>query len=140
MYPIAAMRVRCRSRPTFLVGSAAMSRPQPRRPFHRSPGIFRRTIGDMAQVHMTEAEVASDFAAVLRKVGHGEEVVVNSDGRAVAVIKAADPERRTLSQLIELAGEREKRRGYAVTLDEDYAADVEQIVRERKPWTRPSWE
>ena len=56
------------------------------------------------------------------------------------MIKAADPERRTLSQLIELAGEREKRRGYAVTLDEDYAADVEQIVRERKPWTRPSWE
>jgi prevent-host-death family protein len=94
----------------------------------------------MAQVHMTEAEVASDFAAVLRKVEHGEEVVVNSDGRAVAVIKAADPERRTLSQLIELAGEREKQRGYAITLDEDYAADVEQIVRERKPWTPSSWE
>ena len=91
-------------------------------------------------MHMTEAEVASDFAAVLRKVGHGEEVVVNSDGRAVAVIKAADPERRTLSQLIELAGEREKQRGYAITLDEDYAADVEQIVRERKPWTPSSWE
>jgi len=89
---------------------------------------------------MTEAEVASDFAAVLRKVGHGEEVVVNRNGQAVAVIKAAEPKQRTLSQLIELAGEREERRGYAITLDDDYAADVEQIVRERKPWAPSSWE
>ena len=49
-------------------------------------------IEGMAQVHMTEAEVAGDFAAVLRKIGHGEEVVVDRNGHAVAIIKPADPE------------------------------------------------
>ena len=36
--------------------------------------------------------------------------------------------------------QREKERGYAVTLDEDYADDVEQIVRARKPWPQPCGE
>ncbi len=87
----------------------------------------------MAQVHMTEAEVSGDFAAVLRKIGRGEEIVVDRNGQ---------PERepRTFSELIALAEQREKERGFAVTLDEDYAADIEQIVRERKPWTPRSWE
>jgi antitoxin (DNA-binding transcriptional repressor) of toxin-antitoxin stability system len=74
----------------------------------------------MAQVHMTEAEVANDFAAVLRKVGHGEEAVVDRDGHAVSVIKVPDREPRTLSELIELAAQREKERDHATTLDEDW--------------------
>jgi antitoxin (DNA-binding transcriptional repressor) of toxin-antitoxin stability system len=97
-------------------------------------------IKGMARVHMTEAEVAGDFAAVLRKIGHGEEVVLDRNGRPFAVIKAADQEPRTLSELIAMAERRERERGYAITLDEDYAADVEQIVQERKPWTPRSWE
>jgi len=74
---------------------------------------------------MTETDVSSDFAAVLRKVGNGEEVVVDRNGKPVAIIKPADLEPRTLSDLIALAGQREKERGYAITLDEDYAADIE---------------
>lgn len=89
---------------------------------------------------MTEAEVVGDFAAVLREIGHGEEVVVDRNGQSVAIIKPADQEPRTLSELIALAELREKARGYAITLDEDYAADVAQIVRERKPWAPRSWE
>ena len=94
----------------------------------------------MAQVHMTEAEVSSDFAAVLRKIGRGEEIVVDRNGQPVAIIKPANQEPRTLSELIALAGQRERERGYAITLDDDFAADVERIVHERKPWTPRSWE
>lgn len=89
----------------------------------------------MAQVHMTEAEVSGDFAAVLRKVGRGEEIMVRRSGHIVAVIRQADVKHATLSELIARAEEREVERGYAITLDEDFAADVEQIVRDRKPWT-----
>ena len=89
----------------------------------------------MAQGHTTEAEVSSDFAAVRRKIGHSEEVIVDRNGQPVAIIKPADPGGRTSSGLIEMAGQREKDRGYAIALDEDYGADVEQIVRGRKPWT-----
>ena len=95
---------------------------------------------DMAQVHMTEAEVAGNFSAVLRKIGHGEEVVVDRDGQPFAVITPADRPPYTLSELIARADERQKERGCAVVLDDDYAADVEQIVHERKPWTPRSWD
>ncbi len=43
-------------------------------------------IEDMEQVRMTDAEVTSNFAAVLEKLKHGAEVVVEQDHRAVAVI------------------------------------------------------
>jgi hypothetical protein len=29
---------------------------------------------------------------------------------------------------------------YAVTLDPDFAAHVEEIVRNRKPWNPPTWD
>ena len=89
---------------------------------------------------MTEAEVSSDFAAVLRKIGDGEEVVVDRNGKPLAIIKPAEQDPLALSDLIALAAQREEERGFAITLDEDFAADMEQIVRERKPWTPRSWE
>ncbi len=36
---------------------------------------------DMAQVHMTEAEVTSNFAAVLEKLRQGAEIVVERDAQ-----------------------------------------------------------
>ena len=94
----------------------------------------------MVHVQMTEAEVTNDFSAALRKIGQHEGVVVDRDGRPIAFIKVALPQPRPLSELIELATERERVRGYAITLDEDYASDVEQIVSEREPLTPISWE
>jgi antitoxin (DNA-binding transcriptional repressor) of toxin-antitoxin stability system len=93
----------------------------------------------MAQVHMTEADVARDFAAVLEKVRQGLEVVVEHDRQPVAVLRSAAPPRRTISECIALAEQREKERGHAVTLDPDFAADVEEIARNRKPWNPPAW-
>lgn len=95
---------------------------------------------NMAQVHMTEAELARDLHAVLEQVRQGAEIVVDRNDQPVAVIKPPQPVRRTLSDLIRLAEQREKERGYAVTLDPDYAADVEEIVRARKPWTPRPWD
>ena len=97
-------------------------------------------IEDMAILHITEAELARDLHAVLEQVQKGVEVVIEQDHRPVAVIKPPQPIRRTLSDLIRLAEQREKERGYAVTLDPDYAADVEEIVRARKPWTPRPWD
>ena len=97
-------------------------------------------MGNMAQVHMTEAELARDLHGVLEQVRQGVEIVVDRNDQPVAVIKPAQPVRRTLSDLIRLAEQREKERGYAVTLDPDYAADVEEIVRARKLWTPRPWD
>ena len=60
---------------------------------------------------MTEVELARDLNAVLEKVRKGTEVVIERDHR-----------------------------GHAVTLDTDFAAGVEEIVRNRQPWNPPSWD
>ena len=44
----------------------------------------------MAHVHMGEAEVAKNFAAVLEKVRQGIEVMVEQDHRPVAVIRPSE--------------------------------------------------
>jgi antitoxin (DNA-binding transcriptional repressor) of toxin-antitoxin stability system len=86
-------------------------------------------IEDVAQLHISEAELARDLHAVLEKVRQGTEVVVEDDDRPVAILRPADPPRRTISECIAVAEQREKERGYPVTLDPDFAADVEEIVQ-----------
>lgn len=55
-------------------------------------------------------------------------------------VEAAHGPGRSINECIAIAKEREKGRGYAVTLDPDFAADVEEIVRNRQPWNPPSWD
>lgn len=94
----------------------------------------------MAQIHMTEAEAARDFHAVLKRVREGAEIVIEEDHLPVAVIRTPTGSGRMLDQAIAIAREREKERGYAVTLDDSFAADVEEIIRNRQPWNPTSWE
>jgi antitoxin (DNA-binding transcriptional repressor) of toxin-antitoxin stability system len=94
----------------------------------------------MAVVHISEADLARDVHGVLEKVRSGAEVVIEQDDRPVAVIKAPKGPGRMLSECIAIAKQREMERGYAVTLDPDFAADVEDIVRGRQPWNPPSWD
>jgi antitoxin (DNA-binding transcriptional repressor) of toxin-antitoxin stability system len=91
----------------------------------------------MAQVHMTEAEVAQDLHSVLDKVRRGVEVVVERAHRPVAVIRSAPPKGRLLSECIALA----EARGSAATLDKGFMKDVEEGIASRsQPWKPPAWE
>jgi hypothetical protein len=89
---------------------------------------------------MSEAELARDLHAVLEKVRQGTEVIVERNHQPVVVLRAAVPSRRTISESISLAEQRDKERGYAVTLDPDFAVEVEKIVANRKPWNPSSWD
>ena len=89
---------------------------------------------------MTEAELARDLHSVLEKVRQGAEVIVEQNDQPVAVIKPAVPVRRTLSDLIHAAEERERAHGGTTTLDPDFASNIEEIVRNRKPWAPRSWD
>jgi hypothetical protein len=51
----------------------------------------------------------------------------------------AGMERRTIPECIALAEAHEKESGGAPVLDPDFAADVDEIVRNRKPWNPPAW-
>jgi len=90
-------------------------------------------------VHVSEADAARDLPAILERVQAGVEVVIDRNDQPLAVIRAAVPARRTISECIALAEAHEKETGNAPVLDADFAADVEEIVRNRKPWNPPAW-
>jgi hypothetical protein len=56
------------------------------------------------------------------------------------VIQTPVPARRAISECIALAKKHEEEAGEAPVLDADFAADVEEILRNRKPWNPPAWE
>ena len=93
-------------------------------------------IESMAQVHMSEAEVAKDFAAVLEKVRQGVEVVVEHDHQPVAVLRPADPPRRKISEVLALMP-----KNSTAIMDDDFARDIEAaIASHREPLEPPAWD
>ena len=94
-------------------------------------------IQSMSTVRITESELARDVHGVLEKVRHGIEVLVEEDHRTVAVIRSPQRSGRLISECIASA----RASGSKVTLDEGFAKDVEDGIRERsRPWNPPSWE
>jgi len=89
-------------------------------------------------IHMSDAEAAKDFASLLDRVRTGAEVVIEHNARPVAVVRPAEsPRGRLLSESIALA----EAHGSTVTLDGDFARDLEEIVNShREPLNPPAWD
>jgi antitoxin (DNA-binding transcriptional repressor) of toxin-antitoxin stability system len=94
----------------------------------------------MAVIHISEAEAAGDFAALMARVRAGQEIVIESDCQPIAVIRAADPPRRSISESIALAEARSKEFGYTPVMDAEFAADMQEIIRNRKPRDASEWD
>ena len=97
-------------------------------------------IEEMAQLHMTEAELARDLHAVLEKVRQGVEVVVELDRQPVAVLRASDPPRRRVSEVLALMP-----KDSTATMDDDFARDIQAAIdshREPDPegTPPPAWD
>jgi antitoxin (DNA-binding transcriptional repressor) of toxin-antitoxin stability system len=93
-------------------------------------------IEDMPELHMSEAEVAKDFAAVLERLKHGDAVIVERDDRPVAVISPVKGPGRPIDECIALANVP----GSGARLDAEYAKDLEEIVASRRPLDTSIWE
>jgi antitoxin (DNA-binding transcriptional repressor) of toxin-antitoxin stability system len=59
-------------------------------------------------IHISEAEAASDFAALMARVRAGAEIVIENGERHVVVLHAAEPVRRSISDCITLAKAQEE--------------------------------
>ncbi len=97
-------------------------------------------IWSMATIHISEAEAARDLPGLLARVRAGAEIVIENGSYPAAILRAAAPPRRSISECIELAKKHEEETGEAPVLDPGFAADVEDIVRNRKPWNPPTWD
>jgi antitoxin (DNA-binding transcriptional repressor) of toxin-antitoxin stability system len=91
-------------------------------------------------IRISEAEAANDLPALLARVRAGAEIVIENGERPVAVLHAAEPVRRGISECIALAKAHEQETGKAPVLDAEFAEDMEQILSHRKPWNPSTWE
>ena len=91
-------------------------------------------------IHISEAEAASDFAALMARVRAGAKVIIENGERPVAVLHAAEPVRRSISECIALAKAHEDETGKAPVLDPDFGEDVQDILNDRRRWKPPAWE
>ena len=91
-------------------------------------------------LHVSEADALRDLAAILRRVQAGADVVIERDAQPLAVIRAAAPAHRRISECIAMAEAHEQESGHAPTLDSDFASDVEDIIGQRRPRNPGTWD
>jgi antitoxin (DNA-binding transcriptional repressor) of toxin-antitoxin stability system len=94
----------------------------------------------MATIHISGADAARDFAGLIAKVRAGAEIVIDDGFFPPAILRAAAPARRSISECIELARKHEPETSEVPVLDPDFAGDVADIVRNRKPWKPAAWD
>jgi hypothetical protein len=92
----------------------------------------------MAVIHISEAEAAKDFPALMEKVRGGAEVVIENDAIPVAVLHApvAKEYVRRLSESLRMA----KERGSTVTLDAEFGRDLQAVIDSHPEPLRNPWE
>jgi antitoxin (DNA-binding transcriptional repressor) of toxin-antitoxin stability system len=95
----------------------------------------------MATVYIPEAEAARDLPGLLARVRAGEEIVIEKEASPAVVLRVAvEPRGRLLSESIALAKKHAEELGYEPRMDPEFAADLEEIIRSRRPWNPPAWE
>lgn len=93
-------------------------------------------IRGMEPLHISEGDLAKDVLSILKRVETGTEVIIERDAHPVAVIRAAEPVRRKISECIALLPA-----DSTATIDPDFAKDVEAAINaHREPLEPPSWD
>lgn len=95
----------------------------------------------MATIHISAAEAARDLPALLARVREGTEVIIEEGAAPAVVLRAVTiPRGRLLSESIALAEAHSKELGYEPKMDAAFAADMEEIIRNRKPRDASAWD
>jgi antitoxin (DNA-binding transcriptional repressor) of toxin-antitoxin stability system len=94
----------------------------------------------MATIHIPEAEAVANIAALLDRVRAGEEIVIQDGAKPVAVLRQPIPSGRSIDETIAMMEAYSRELGHKPVMDEDFAADMEEIIRNRKPADRSAWD
>lgn len=87
----------------------------------------------MATVYIPESEAASDLPGLLARVRAGEEIVIEKEASPAVVLSVAvEPRGRLLSESQALAEARAEEMGFEPVMDPEFAADLEEIIRNRR--------
>ena len=97
----------------------------------------KSTIGYMAVLHITEADLARDVPAVLEMIRQGAEFIVERNAQPVAIIKSPQFRGRPIDECIAMA----KAHGSHATLDDEFAKDLDAVINShREPLNPPTWD
>jgi antitoxin (DNA-binding transcriptional repressor) of toxin-antitoxin stability system len=95
----------------------------------------------MAIVHIPESEAARDLPGLLARVRAGEEIVIEKEASPAVLLRVAvEPRGRLLSESLALAEAHAKEIGFDPVMDPEFAADLEDIIRNRKPRDTSEWD
>lgn len=94
----------------------------------------------MATIRISATDAARDLADLIAKVRGGAEVVIEDGSNPPALLHTALPVPRTISESIEIARKLNLETGESPVLDPDFADDVAEVIRNRRPWTPPAWD
>ena len=88
----------------------------------------------MATIHISEDEAIRDFPGLLARAHLGVEIVIEKESAPSIVLrKATEPRGRLLSESIALAEAHARETSREPAMDAGFAADLEEIVANRKP-------
>ena len=95
----------------------------------------------MAITHIPVTELPPGLRLLLDRLRSGEEIIIDSDGEPVAVLRAPDrPRGVTVSEVIARLEQRENELGRPLIMEEDYARDMRDIIASRKPRHTSAWD
>jgi antitoxin (DNA-binding transcriptional repressor) of toxin-antitoxin stability system len=95
----------------------------------------------MATVYIPESEAARDLPGLLDRVRAGDEIVIEKEASPAVVLRvAAEARGRLLSESIALAQKHTEATGEEPRMDAEFAADLEEIIRSRKPRDTSAWD
>ena len=94
----------------------------------------------MAVIHISEDEAIRDIKGLLARAYLGEKIIIEKDAAPAVVLRKAAPPRRSISESIALAEGHTKELGYKPVMDTGFAADLEEIIRNRKPRDTSAWD
>ena len=83
-------------------------------------------------IHISEAEAASNFASLIARVREGAKVIIENGARPVAVLHAAEPVRRSISECIALAKAHEEETGKA-SIQTRFHGEWNYVIRPHQP-------
>jgi antitoxin (DNA-binding transcriptional repressor) of toxin-antitoxin stability system len=87
-------------------------------------------------VRISEGDLLQNLRSVMQRVQAGIEVVIERDAQPLAVIRSAEPVRRTISECIALMPLES-----SATIDPDFASDVDAaIAAHREALEPPDWD
>jgi antitoxin (DNA-binding transcriptional repressor) of toxin-antitoxin stability system len=84
-------------------------------------------------LHISEADLARDVRTILQRLKTGDEIIVERDAQPVAVIRAAAPVRRRISECTAMLPP-----DSTVTIDPEFAKDVDAAITAHREALEPS--